>query len=158
MSSMTMGTVDSAKTGVPGSYGQQLVTFVVDGQNFGISALKVRDVLRRQPLTRVPLAPPEIAGAINLRGHIVTAIDMRSRLGTAPRGRDETTMCVVVEGADEWFCLIVDAVGDVITIADSAIEPTPASVPDEWATMMRGVHRMPNCLLLLLDIEQLLSL
>ena len=118
----------------------------------------LRDVLRRQPLTRVPLAPPEIAGAINLRGHIVTAIDMRSRLGTAPRGRDETTMCVVVEGADEWFCLIVDAVGDVITIADSAIEPTPASVPDEWATMMRGVHRMPNCLLLLLDIEQLLSL
>lgn len=141
-----------------GTHGQQLVTFMVDGQTFGVSALKVRDVLRRQPLTRVPLAPPEIAGAINLRGHIVTAIDMRSRLGAKLRERDETTMCVVIEGTHEWFCLIVDAVGDVITIADAAIEPTPASVPDVWAKMMRGVHRMPNHLLLLLDIDQLLSL
>ena len=138
--------------------GYQLVTFVVDGQSFGISALKVRDVLRRQPLTKVPLAPADIAGAINLRGHIVTAIDVRSRLGAKPREHDEPTMCVVVEGADEWFCLIVDAVGDVITIADAAVEPSPASLPDDWAKMIRGVHRMPDHLLLLLDIDQLLSL
>lgn len=155
---MKIDSADSLKAGMPAAQGHQLVTFVVDGQSFGISALKVRDVLRRQPLTKVPLAAPDIAGAINLRGHIVTAIDVRSRLGAKPRERDDATMCVVVEGADEWFCLIVDSVGDVITIADTSIEPTPASVPEVWAKMMRGVHRMPSHLLLLLDIDQLLSL
>ncbi len=155
---MKIDSADSLKAGVTGGAGLQLVTFSVEGQSFGISALKVRDVLRRQPLTKVPLSSAQIAGAINLRGHIVTAIDMRSRLGAPPRERDEPTMCVVVEGADEWFCLIVDAVGDVITISESTVEPTPASVPDVWATMMRGVYRMPNSLLLLLDIDQLLSL
>lgn len=136
----------------------QMVTFSVDGQHFGISALKVRDVLRNQPLTRIPLARPEIAGAINLRGHIVTAIDMRARLGSPPRAKSETAMCVVIEGAGEWFCLIVDTVGDVVTIPSSEVEPLPASLPSTWATISRGIHRAPSHLLLLLDIEQLLNI
>lgn len=137
---------------------EQLVTFLVDGQHIGIPALKVRDVLRRQPLTRIPLARPEIAGAINLRGHIVTAIDVRARLAIPPRAAGEGEMCVVVEASGEWFCLIVDSVGDVITIPTAEIEPNPASLPAAWAPMSRGIHRAQSHLMLLMNIEQLLTI
>ena len=137
---------------------EQLVTFVVHGQHIGIPALKVRDVLRRQPLTKVPLARAEIAGAINLRGHIVTAIDVRARLGTPPRDAGESEMCVVVEALGEWFCLIVDSVGDVLTISSAEVEPNPASLPAAWAPMSRGIYRAKSHLLLLMNIEQLLAI
>lgn len=136
---------------------EQLVTFVVDGQAFGIPALKVRDVLRRQPLTRVPLARAEIAGAINLRGHIVTAIELRARLGVTAREASEKAMCVVVEHGGESVCLIVDSVGDVISVDHADIAPNPASLPAVWAQVAKGVHRGADHLLLLLDVEQLLT-
>lgn len=150
-------TTDRADVAAPASGGEQFVTFVVDKQTFGISALKVRDVLLKQPLTRVPLARPQIAGAINLRGHIVTAIDVRARLGMSARAKDAPSMCVVVENAGEWFSLIVDAVGDVLTISRAEIEPNPPSLPAEWTVMTRGVHRAKSHLLLMLDVEQLLN-
>lgn len=136
---------------------EQLVTFTVDGQIFGIPALQVRDVLRFQPLTRVPLAPPQIAGTINLRGHIVTAINVRVRLGSPPPERAGDGMCVVVESGAEAYCLIVDSVGDVISVKDSDIEPNPGSLPDEWAQVSRGIYRSDNHLILLLDVTQLLT-
>lgn len=136
---------------------EQLVTFNVDGQIFGIPAFKVRDVLRQQPLTKVPLARPEIAGAINLRGHIVTAINVRARLGAKPLAADLQSMCVVVESGGDSFCLIVDSVGDVISIKTSEIEPNPGSLQASWAQMSRGIFRAENSLLLLLDIDQLLA-
>ena len=137
--------------------GEQLVTFIVGSQLFGIPALRVRDVLRRQPLTRVPLARPEIAGAINLRGHIVTAIEVRARLGLPLRNPDASLMCVVVESGVESFCLLVDSVGDVISIKASEIEPNPGSLQASWALLARGVYRAENRLLLILDVDQLLA-
>lgn len=136
--------------------GEQLVTFSVDGQMFGIPALQVRDVLRQQPLTKIPLARSEIAGAINLRGHIVTAIDIRARLGAQPRKAENPGMCVVVESGGESFCLVVDSVGDVISVPSSEIEPNPGSLQSSWAQTSRGVFRTNERLLLLLDIDQLL--
>jgi purine-binding chemotaxis protein CheW len=135
---------------------EQFVTFRVGNQNFGIPALKVRDVLREQPLTRVPLAPTVVSGAINLRGHIVIAVDVRARLGVtgAPVARP---MCVVVESRGEAVCLIVDAVGDVVTVENRAVLPNPGSLPANWAELSRGVHRLNDHLLLLLDVDQLLS-
>ncbi|TAL00929.1 MAG: chemotaxis protein CheW [Rhodospirillaceae bacterium] len=134
-----------------------MVTFFVADQIFGLSAYKVRDVLRAQPLTRVPLAAAEIAGAINLRGHIVTAIDVRARLGAPAAPADASHMCVVVERSGEQFCLVVDAVGDVITVDSVDIEPTPSFLPTAWAQVSGGIYRMQERLLLLLDVEQLLS-
>lgn len=145
------------RAAMPPDTSVQYVTFVVDGQMFAIPALRVRDVLRFQVLTKVPLARPEIAGSINLRGHIVTAIDVRARLGAPARGAGENAMCVVVEAADDWFCLIVDAVGDVITIMSTDIKSNPASLPPSWASMMRGIYRADLNLILLADIDQLLS-
>jgi purine-binding chemotaxis protein CheW len=136
---------------------RQLVTFLVNEQIFGLNALRVRDVLREQPLTRIPLAKPEIAGLINLRGHIVTAIDVRSRLGVPAASPGDAKMCVVVEKGVDAFCLMVDGVGDVISVKESDIEPNPASLPPTWSQFSRGLFRMENKLLLLLDVDQLLS-
>lgn len=137
---------------------EQLVTFIVADQLFGIPALKVRDVLRKQPLTRVPLARPEIAGAINLRGHIVTAISVHVRLDCPKPGPDARQMCVVVENKGEAFCLLVDSVGDVISVKSSDIEPNPGSLVPAWAQVSRGVYRTNDELLLLLDVDQLLAI
>ncbi len=136
---------------------EQLVTFRIDDQTFGIPALSVRDVLRRQSLTRVPLAAPEIAGAINLRGHIVTAINVRVRLGAAPAEMDAPQMCVVVENRGEAFCLLVDSVGDVIGVSEEQVQPNPASLPAAWAELSRGVYRLNDGLLLILNVDQLLK-
>ncbi len=148
--------VATQKTGISFD-GEQLVTFIVGSQLFGIPALRVRDVLRHQPLTRVPLARPEIAGAINLRGHIVTAIDIRARLGLSSREPDSSVMCVVVESGVESFCLLVDSVGDVISPKTSEIEPNPGSLQASWAHLARGVYRANDRLLLILDVDQLLA-
>lgn len=136
---------------------EQLVTFVVEGQMFGIPAMKVRDVLRRQPLTRVPLAPKEVAGAINLRGHIVTAINVRARLDMLPAEPDAASMCVVIERKSEAFCLLVDSVGDVITVNADEVEPNPESLHPSWSQISRGVCRLNSRLMLLLDIDLLLT-
>ncbi len=136
---------------------QQLVSFKVDSQLFGISALKVRDVLLQQPLTRVPLSRPEVAGTINLRGHIVTAISLRARLGVPAAAEGARQMCIVVESGGEQFCLIVDAVGDVISIKTADLEPNPGSLAPSWAQLSLGVCRLEGGLLLLLNDENLLN-
>lgn len=136
----------------------QLVTFLLGDQIFGVSALKVQDILRQQRLTRIPLSPPEIAGTLNLRGHIVTAIDLRARLGLNPRPEDAKHMCVVVEEEDDHYCLIVDGVGDVHSILIQDIEPNPTSLPSEWAEVSRGIHRLDNRLLIVADTHKLLNL
>lgn len=139
------------------SDGEQFVTFMVDGQLFGVPALSVRDVLRQQKLTKVPLARPEIAGAINLRGHIVTAIEVRARLASSGRPAGASFMCVVVENGGESFCLLVDSVGEVISVQASEIEPSPGSLQASWLNVVRGVTRAGGRLVLILDVKQLLS-
>lgn len=158
-SSMSNGATNATRqrTSAASYSEEQLVTFKVDGQTFGIPALRVRDVLRFQPLTRVPLAPPQIAGTINLRGHIVTAINVRVRLGSSPASGDKQGMCVVVESRGESYCLIVDSVGDVISIKDTDIEPNPGSLSQEWAVVSRGIYRSDEGLTLLLDVDQMLT-
>jgi len=152
-----MTSTGNARHAVASDAVEQIVTFVVNDQHFGISALQVRDVLREQPLTQVPLARHEIAGVMNLRGHIVTAINVRARLGAPAPAAGARTMCVVVEKGGEAFCLVVDGVGDVISLKDSEVEPNPASLPAAWGQVSRGLFRMGDKLLLLLDVDQLLS-
>lgn len=136
---------------------EQLVTFRIDSQLFGIPALRVRDILRHQYLTRVPLAPPYIAGSINLRGHIVTAVNIRVRIGSAAKEGLDNSMCVVVEHLGESYCLIVDSVGDVIRLNDADIEPNPASLASSWVELSKGITRTSDGLLLLLDLDKLLT-
>lgn len=134
------------------------VTFTVAGQEFGLTAVDVRDVLKTQALTRVPMALPEIAGLINLRGHIVTAIDLRRRFGLADRAAADKSMSIVVEHKSDQFCLLADGVGDVVALDTNRIEPNPSSMDDTWRAFSKGVVRRNNGLMILLDLSVTLAL
>ncbi|MDO9709639.1 chemotaxis protein CheW [Paracraurococcus sp. LOR1-02] len=133
------------------------LTLTVAGQLCGVPVLAVRDVLGVQAITRIPLAPPEVAGSLNLRGRIVTAIDLRRRLGLPPR---ETggAMSVVVERDGELYSLLVDEMGEVLPLARAERAPNPPTLDPLWREVSRGVHRMGDRLLILLDVEQVLAI
>lgn len=133
------------------------VTTRVKGQLFGISVLAVQDVLRAQAIARIPLAPSEIAGSLNLRGRIVTVIDMRVRLGLPPRSENETVMHLVVELGDELFSLCVDSVGDVLNLPVANIEKSPANMNRNWREIVSGVCKLEKELLVILDVQALLT-
>jgi purine-binding chemotaxis protein CheW len=141
-----------------GSPRQGLVALRVGAQGFGVPVLKVQDVITQAVINRVPLAPPEVAGSLNLRGRIATAIDMRKRLAMPPRDPGERFMCVIVEHGGELYALIVDDVGDVLWLGRDAHEPTPASLSAEWRSVCAGLYRLEGELLLVLNIERVLSL
>jgi len=137
-----------------------LVTMFVDGVQFGVPVLKVRDVLDSPQTYPVPLAPPEIKGSINLRGRIVTAIDLRVRLGLEPRAEGTRSKCVIVElGVNcEPYALLVDEVGDVAPVFAKDYEPNPVTLSRAWAAMCRGLYRQSDGLLLLLDADSVLMI
>lgn len=137
---------------------QQLCTFYLDGLFFGIDVQMVQEVIRRQEATRVPLAPRSVTGLINLRGQIVTAIDLRRRLGMADRPADQPPMNVVVRGHEGAVSLLVDEIGDVQEVDPEAFEEPPETLRGAVRSMMRGVYKLPDRLLLVLDTERAVSL
>ena len=132
------------------------LTMTVAGQGCAVPVLLVRDVLGPQAITRIPLAPPEVAGSLNLRGRIVTAVDLRLRLGLPQR--DAAAMSVVVEQGGELYSLLVDEVGEVIPLAGTAFEPNPPTLDAGWRDVSRGVHRQAERLLIALDVERVLAI
>ncbi len=136
---------------------EDFVTLTIENQLFGIPVLMVQDVLRSQKLRRVPLAPPEVAGALNLRGRIVTAIDVRRRLRLTDRPEEELGMSIVVDHGGELYSLIVDSVGEVLTLPAETHENTPATLDPVWKSICNGVHRLEGKLLLVMDVERLLD-
>jgi purine-binding chemotaxis protein CheW len=134
----------------------EYVTVTLDGQIFGLPIARVQDVFMPESLTRVPLSSPEIAGVLNLRGRIVTAIDLRRRLGLPPREHAMRPMAVGIEWRGESYGLLVDAVGEVITLADSGREPNPVNLDPAFAAVSAGVHRLEAQLLVVLDVERAL--
>ncbi len=148
----------SSRSFVPRSQSREFLTIIIAGQRFGIPILQVQDVLSQQRVTRVPLAPPEVAGSLNLRGRIVTAIDVRRRLGIGPREKDGTReMSVVVEHDNELYSLIIDQVGDVMTLQDDHFENTPGALDPSWREISSGIYRLDGELLIVLDVPKFLS-
>jgi purine-binding chemotaxis protein CheW len=135
-----------------------LVSVTVAGHLFGIPVEQVRDVLPPPRLTRIPLAPPAVAGMLNLRGRIVVAIDLRRRLGFGPAPAETRPMCIVVEHEDEFYSLVVDAVGEVLQGEDAAFEANPSTLDPEWRDLSNGIYRLDDALLVLLDIARTLGL
>jgi purine-binding chemotaxis protein CheW len=129
----------------------QYCTFFVDGLFFGVEVQTVQEVIRYQELTRVPLASQVVSGLINLRGQIVTAIDLRLRLGLPERSNDELPMNVVVRTDEGAVSLLVDEIGDVQEVDDNAFEPVPHTLCGEARTLIRGAYKLPDRLLLTLD-------
>lgn len=134
------------------------VTMKVADQMFGVPVLLVRDILGLPSLTRIPLASPEIAGVLNLRGRVITAIDMRRRLGLPPCDTGVRTMSVVVEQGGELYSLIVDSVGEVIGLSDETFKDTPPTVNPRWRSFCDGVFCLRGELLIALNIENLLAI
>jgi purine-binding chemotaxis protein CheW len=136
---------------------RQYVSIVIAGQSFGIPVLIVHDVLGPQRITRIPLAPPEVAGSLNLRGRIVTAIDVRLCLGLEKRPPEMTGMSVVVEHTGEFYSLIVDNVGEVLTLPAASMERNPATLDPRWREISDGIYRLEDQLLVVLDADRLLD-
>lgn len=136
---------------------KQFSTFYVADLFFGIEVLQVQEVLRYLEMTSVPLAPDVIEGLINLRGQIVTAVDMRRRLGLPKRPDRETPMNMVVRSDEGAVSLLVDEIGDVLEVHADSFEPPPENMPREQRTMIEGVYKLDGRLLLVLDSERVLQ-
>lgn len=134
------------------------VTLAIGDQICGVPVLGVRDILSEQVITRIPLASPEIAGSLNLRGRIVTAIDVRLRLNLPPSPKGNARMSVVAEQNGELYALLVDQVSEVMTLRDSDFEQNPPTLPAVWAEHSKGVYRLDGKLLVVLDVTRLLAL
>lgn len=136
---------------------QEFVTMRLGAQLFGISVLAVQDVLRRQAIAPVPLAPSVVAGSLNLRGRIVTAIDMRRRLELPAFEHPDRAMKVVVEYQHELFALIIDEVGDVLTLEMSRFEKVPSNMDATWRSVAAGVFKLEAELLVILDVASVID-
>jgi purine-binding chemotaxis protein CheW len=136
---------------------QQFCTFFADNLLFGVAAEQVQEVIRFQPMTPVALAPTAIRGLINLRGQIVTAVDLRSLIGLAIPTGEYTPMNVVVRTSQGAFSLLVDRIGDVLELAQDSFESPPDTLEGMSRELISGAYKLTDRLLLILDIHRLVS-
>jgi purine-binding chemotaxis protein CheW len=136
---------------------RDFVSVTIADQVFGIPVLQVQDVLGTQRITRIPLAPAEVAGSLNLRGRIVTAIDIRVRLRLAPRAEGKQAMSVVVDHGGELYSLLVDSVGEVLSLDSGDAERNPATLDPIWREVSAGIYRLDGNLLVVLDVAKVLD-
>jgi Chemotaxis signal transduction protein len=136
----------------------EYVTAMIGGQLFGLPIVRVQDVFIPERLTRVPLAPPEIAGVLNLRGRIVTLIDLRRRFGLGERGDGNSSMAIGVESRAESYGLLIDSVGEVLKLDDAAREPNPINMDQRLARVSAGIHRLDGQLLIVVDVDRVLDI
>ena len=136
---------------------QDFVTMLIAEQWFGIPVLGVQEVLGQQDIARVPLAPSEVAGSLNLRGRIATAIEKRKKLGLPQREESASDMSIVVDRKGELYSLVIDSVGEVLTVARSDFERNPPTLEASIREISQGIYRLEDKLLVVLDVERLLE-
>ena len=134
------------------------VTFTTAEQMFGLPIECVQDVFKPSRITRVPLAGPEIAGVLNLRGRIVTVIDMRARLGLPKASDGKPPMAVGVDQRGESYGLLIDQIGEVLRLAENGREENPVNLDPRMAKLAGGVHRLDGQLMVVLDVDRVLEL
>ena len=136
----------------------EYVTIMIGEQLFGLPIARVQDVFMPERLTRVPLASREVAGVLNLRGRIVTAIDMRARLRLPSAGSDRPAMAVGVDLRGESYGLLIDSIGEVLKLPDESREVNPVNLDPRMAKMAAGVHRLDGQLMVVLDVDRVLEI
>lgn len=136
----------------------EFVTVLIADQLFGLPISRVHDVFMVDRLTRVPLAPPEIAGILNLRGRVVTTIDMRRRLDFPAREEGRGNMAVGIEHRGESYGLLIDSVGEVLKIPTASRDPNPVNLDPRWSRVAEGVVQLDDRLMVVLDVERVLEL
>lgn len=132
------------------------VTFEIGGQLFGVPIDEVQDVFKPQRLTPVPLSHPDVAGVLNLRGRVVTMIDCRQNLGLGKYSYEDM-MAVGVERGNESYGLLIDGIGDVLSLEPSSFEPNPVNLDPRWQAVSKGVFRLERRLLIVLNISTILD-
>jgi purine-binding chemotaxis protein CheW len=132
----------------------QFCTFYLDKLLFGVQLKGVQEVIRSLEMTKVPLAPAVVSGLINLRGQIVTGVDLRRRLELKPSPPGAFAMNVVVRSQDGAVSLLVDEIGDVVEVEETTFEPPPETLQGSVRTMILGVHKLNGRLMHVLDIEK----
>lgn len=132
----------------------QYCTFTLDSMMLGVNVESVQEAIRFQPMTAVPLAPPVVRGLLNLRGQIVTAIDMRTRFGLGALAEGLQPMNVVIRSADGVVSLLVDQIGDVIDADDDRFESVPDTLTGVGRELISGAYKLDTGLLLVLDAER----
>jgi purine-binding chemotaxis protein CheW len=132
----------------------RLVTFTLDGRLYGVDVNAVQEVLRGQPQTRIPLAPDTVSGLINLRGQVLSALELRARLGLPDRSTDREPMLVVVRVAGEVIALLVDSIGAVIDVDDEQFELPPDTLSGPAREFLHGAYKLEGQLLLALDVDR----
>ena len=137
---------------------QEFVTMRLGEQLFGISVLAVQDVMKHQQIAPIPLANAVIAGSLNVRGRIVTAYDMRRRLGMGAYPEPQSIMMVVVDFQHELFALMIDAVGEVLSLPMNRFEKVPANLDPAWRALAAGVFKLEKELLVILDVANVINL
>ncbi len=136
----------------------EYVTAMVGGQLFGLPIRRVQDVFIPERLTRVPLAPPEIAGVLNLRGRIVTLIDLGFRLGLVREDNGGPAMAIGVEMNGESYGLLIDSVGEVLKLDGAALERNPINLDPRLASVSIGIFRLDGQLLMVIDVDRILDI
>jgi purine-binding chemotaxis protein CheW len=136
----------------------EYVTVTIGDHMFGLPIFRVQDVFVPDRLTRVPLAPPEVAGILNLRGRVVTAIDMRARLDLGAREPGAPVMAIGIELWAESYGLLVDAVGEVMALRNSACEAKPTNLDPRLARVAAGIYRLEGQLMVVLDVDRVLDI
>jgi purine-binding chemotaxis protein CheW len=136
---------------------KQFSTFVVDRLLFGVEVDTVQEVIRYQQMTRVPLAPPVVKGLINLRGQIVTAVDLRCRLGLRERAATDLPMNVVIRHEDGAVSLLVDEIGDVLEVEEESFELPPETLDGKARELIRGVYKLNDRLMHVLDSKKVVE-
>ena len=136
----------------------EYVTALIGGQLFGLPILRVQDVFAPERLMVVPLSPPEVAGVLNLRGRIVTLIDMRCRLGLGSREEGQQSMAIGVESRGESYGLLIDSVGEVLKLDNQSWEPNPSNLDARLASVSTGIYRLDSQLLMVLDVDRVLDI
>ena len=136
----------------------EYVTAVIGGQLFGLPISRVQDVFMPERLTRVPLSSQEIAGVLNLRGRIVTVVDMRARLGLPRAGEGKPPMAVGVDLRGESYGLLIDTIGEVLRLPEAGREENPVNLDPRMAKLAGGVHRLDGQLMVVLDVDRVLDL
>ena len=132
-------------------------TFHVDQLYFGVEVVKVQEVIRYQPMTQVPLAAPVVTGLMNLRGQIVTALNLRKRLGLPEAEEDKQPMNVVIRTSEESVSLLVDEIGDVLEVEQDCFEPPPETLQGIQRDLIRGALKLEDRLLLILDTDRVIT-
>ena len=157
---ITRGNVTDSSTGLPGGMTGgseellQVVSFTIGGEEFGVDILKVQEINRMSAVTRIPNSPEYLEGVINLRGRVIPVMDLRSRMGMERKERDNNTRIVVVEVDGRMAGFIVDAVQEVLRIPKRLTEPPPAMTRRLSDDLIKGVGRLGDRLLILLDLNK----